>query len=169
MDIWNQSQSYLCIRFSYARLVHYTFIFNYWYILKSYWCFKVHVSKDSTVADHCRTYALSYPQDNDYTTVCYHEHDSKCDRCELLPKLFRELGQLLAVLTVAQKNETRSMKSHNQNAVRDEILKKLDARAVLMVMDWAMKFLARKFSESQSDWFLPEVNSVYMRSDNAGC
>ena len=32
-----------------------------------------------------------------------------------------------------------------------------------MVMDWAMKFLARKFSESQSDWFLPEVNSVYVR------
>ena len=82
---------------------------------------------------------------------------------------FVKLGQLLAVLTVAQKNETRSMKSHNQNAVRDEILKKLDARAVVMVMDWAMKFLARKFSESQSDWFLPEVNSVYMRSDNAGC
>ena len=76
---------------------------------------------------------------------------------------FVKLGQLLAVLTVAQKNETRSMKSHNQNAVRDEILKKLDARAVLMVMDWAMKFLARKFSESQSDWFLPEVNSVYVR------
>ena len=22
-----------------------------------------------------------------------------------------------------------------------------------MVMDWAMKFLARKFCESQSDWF----------------
>ena len=83
---------------------------------------------------------------------------------------FVKLGQLLAVLTVAQKNETRrSMKSHNQNAVRDEILKNLYARAVLMVMDWVMKFLARKFSESQSDWFVPEVNSVYMRSDNAGC
>ena len=83
---------------------------------------------------------------------------------------FVKLGQLLAVLTVAQKNETRrSMKCHSQNSVRDEILKKLDARAVLMVMDWAMKFLARKFSESQSDWFVPEVNSVYMRSDNAGC
>ena len=67
---------------------------------------------------------------------------------------FVKLGQLLAVLTVAQKNETRrSMKCHNQNAVRDEILKNLDARAVLMVMDWAMKFLARKFCESQSDWF----------------
>ena len=38
---------------------------------------------------------------------------------------FVKLGQLLAVLTVAQKNETRrSMKSHTQNAVRDEILKK---------------------------------------------
>ena len=33
---------------------------------------------------------------------------------------FEKLGQLLVVLTVAQKNETRwSMKSHSQNAVRD--------------------------------------------------
>ena len=34
-----------------------------------------------------------------------------------------------------------------------EILESLDAQALLVAMDWAMKFLPRKFRESQSDWF----------------
>ena len=111
----------------------------------------------------------------------------------------------------------------NQDAARHEILENLDAQSVFIVMDWAMKFLPRKFCESQNDWFgkrgipwhvsvamrknvnnetemltfihafescnqdsstvlsivddvfgqlkeiMPEVNSVYLRSDNAGC
>ena len=115
------------------------------------------------------------------------------------------------------------LRAINQDAARHEILENLNAQAVLVVMDWAMKFLPRKFRESQSDWFgkrgipwhisvalrknandetelftfvhafescnqdsstvlaivddvfrqlkeiMPEVNSVYMRSDNAGC
>ena len=115
------------------------------------------------------------------------------------------------------------LRAINQDAARHEILEDLDPQAVLVVMDWAMKFLPRKFRESQSDWFgkrgipwhisvalrknandetelftfvhafescnqdsstvlaiiddvfrqlkeiMPEVNSVYMRSDNAGC
>ena len=47
------------------------------------------------MADHCRTYALSYPQDNDHTTVCNHGHDSKCDRCKLLPTLFHEVRSVI--------------------------------------------------------------------------
>ena len=70
-------------------------------------------------------------------------------------------SQLLAVLTVALKNETRwsisqsiqsiqAWKAHllravNQDAARHEILENLDPQAVLVVMDWAMKFLPRKF------------------------
>ena len=92
----------------------------YWYILNSYLCFKVHVSKDSTVADHCRTYALSYPQDNDYTTVCNHEHDSKCDRCELLPKLFREVRSVIgSVNCSAEERNEMEYEISSQNAVRD--------------------------------------------------
>ena len=115
------------------------------------------------------------------------------------------------------------LRAINQDAARHEILENLDAQAVLVVMDWTMKFLPRKFREGQSDWYgkrgipwhisvalrknandetelftfvhafescnqdrstvlaiiddvfrqlkeiMPEVNSVYMRSDNAGC
>ena len=115
------------------------------------------------------------------------------------------------------------LRAINQDAARHEILENRDARAVLVVMDWPIKFLPRKSRKSQSDWFgkngipchinvalrgnandetelwafahafescnqesstlltiiddvfhqlkeiMPEVNSVYMRSDNAGC
>ncbi|CAH3031182.1 unnamed protein product, partial [Pocillopora meandrina] len=36
-----------------------------------------------------------YPQDNDCTTVDNHEHDSKCDICELLPTLFPEVRSVI--------------------------------------------------------------------------
>ena len=185
-------------------------------------------------------YALSYPQDNDYITVCNHEHDSKCDRCELLPTLLREIKSVIGSVNCSAEERDEmeyaisqsiqsieAWKAHllraiNQDAARHEILENLDAQAVLVVMDLAMKFLPRKFRESQS-WFgkrgipwhisvalrknandetelstfvhafescnqdsstvlaiiddvfrqlkeiMPEVNSVYIRSDNPGC
>ena len=57
----------------------------------------------------------------------------------------------------------------NQDAARHEILENLDEQAVLVVMDWAMKFLPRKFRESQSDWFgkrgIPWHISVALRKN----
>ena len=56
------------------------------------------------------------------------------------------------------KQSIQAWKAHllraiNQDAARHEILETLNKQSVLMVMDWAMKFLPRKFRESQSDWF----------------
>ena len=49
-------------------------------------CFsQVHVSSESMIPDHCRAYALSYPQDDDYIKKCDHEHNVRCDRCKILP------------------------------------------------------------------------------------
>ncbi|CAB4022715.1 Hypothetical predicted protein, partial [Paramuricea clavata] len=42
--------------------------------------YKIHISSNSEVADHCRTYALSFPNDENYTNSCDHEHKGKCDR-----------------------------------------------------------------------------------------
>ena len=42
--------------------------------------------------------------------------------------------------------------------------------SIVLVLDWAMKFLPRKFRESQSDWFgkrgIPWYISVAIRSNN---
>ena len=41
----------------------------------------------------------------------------------------------------------------NQDEARLDVLKNLDAYSVLLVLDWAMKYLPRKYRESQSDCF----------------
>ena len=36
---------------------------------------------------------------------------------------------------------------------RINVIERLDEKSVFLVQDWAMKFLPRKYRESQSDWF----------------
>lgn len=45
------------------------------------------------------------------------------------------------------------LRSVNQDEARLDTLTKLDSKSVLIVLDWAMKYLPRKYRESQSDWF----------------
>ena len=45
------------------------------------------------------------------------------------------------------------LRSVNQDSARVEMLEKLDESSVLLVQDWAMKYLPRKYRESQTDWF----------------
>lgn len=129
------------------------------------------MSKNSTVADHCRIYALSHPDNKDYFTDCDHDHDDICDRCYGLSSVIREIeegleqaacskevkDELTFVVSHAKHNinawKAHLMRSVNQDECRLEILKTLDAASVLIVIDWAMKYLPRKFRESQSDWF----------------
>ncbi len=48
-------------------------------------------------ADHCRPFSLSDPSDGDFVTECDHEHDLKCDKCELIPPIFEEVESTLAI------------------------------------------------------------------------
>ena len=45
------------------------------------------------------------------------------------------------------------LRSVNQEEARLDQLNALDSTSVVLVQDWAMKFLPRKFRESQTDWF----------------
>ena len=147
---------------------------------------QVYVSSESMIPDHCRAYALSYPQDDDYIKKCDHEHNARCDRCEILPNVFHEIQEVLGSVdcdeerdemeykTSEARQNIQAWKAHllrsiNQDAARHEILEILDARSVFLTMDWAMKFMPRKFRESQSDWFgkrgIPWHISVAMRNN----
>lgn len=135
-------------------------------------CFasQVHVSKSSDVADHCRVYALNDPNDHDYQSQCSHGHNTCCDNCDDLTKTMDEIEAAIEMLTTDEvKEELRfvmgkakqdivAWKAHllrsvNQEEARLDILNALDSTSVLLVQDWAMKFLPRKFRESQTDWF----------------
>lgn len=133
--------------------------------------FQVHVSLSSSVPDHCRRYSLSVESDSDFTTTCNHQHDSVCERCNLFPTVLQEVEMQLGkakvpcdvkeemkfVLTQAKKNieawKAHIIRSVNQDAARLDILNALDDTSVLVVLDWAMKFIPRKYRESQADWF----------------
>lgn len=114
---------------------------------------------------------MSYPKDDDYITACDHDHNTKCDRCEILPNVFHEIQNALDSIDCSEeerddmeydisqsKKNIQAWKAHllravNQDVARHQFLETLDKESVLLVMDWAMKFLPRKFRESQSDWF----------------
>lgn len=133
----------------------------------------MHVSQNSPVPDHCRAFALSDPKDSAYQAHCDHEHNEVCDRCNLLTETLLDIEAGLAAQTGNLSSEEReellyrvrqgktaiwSWKSHllrsvNQDSARVEILEKLDESSVLLVQDWAMKYLPRKYRESQTDWF----------------
>ena len=134
---------------------------------------KMHVSQSFTVADHCSRFALSDPTEKEFQDECNHRHEDACDRCDqlvstiddivsaltiqganLLPRVNEEL-----IFTVRQaKTNIFVRKSHilrniHQDVARVDILENLDDTYVLVVQDWAMKFLPRKYRESQTDWF----------------
>ena len=132
--------------------------------------FQVHISTSSRVADHCRPYALSDASDGDSITECDHEHDLKCDRCELIASIFEDVESTLKDLSAIDNEEKNEMedvitqsnknimawKGHllrdiNQDEVRLNLLRDLDSDSALVVLDWAMKFLPRKYRESLSD------------------
>ncbi|KAK3731174.1 hypothetical protein QZH41_017423 [Actinostola sp. cb2023] len=104
--------------------------------------YKVHVSKRSTVADHCRDYALSDPKEPAFQSSCDHEHTDICDRCEMLSAVIQEieaelasqndnmssvLREQLSYRVKQAKNTILAWKSHllrsvNQDAARVEVL-----------------------------------------------
>ena len=136
--------------------------------------YKIHVSPCSTVADHCRPFALSDPKEKAFHVTCDHEHSRTCHRCNMLTSTIEDIKAALVeqranLLPDTVKDELQfrvkqaksailAWKSHllgsvNQDAARTDVLEKLDESSVLLVQDWAMKYLPRKYRESQKDWF----------------
>ena len=135
---------------------------------------QVHVSENSTVPDHCRAYALSDSKTHAFQAKpCDHEHNDACDRCDDLVSTLKDIESALTDLSkemaVGDKEKltftlTQSKKSifawkaHvlryiHQDLARVDVLESLDDTSALVVQDWAMKYLPRKYRESQSDWF----------------
>ena len=126
--------------------------------------------KQSNIPDHCRAYALSDPKDKDYQMTSPHDHLKICDRCELLSSVLadihdekmsdsnvsRDVIEELSLIQGQAKQNNLAWKAHllrcvYQDEARLEVITALDESSVLLVQDWAMKFLPRKFRESQSD------------------
>lgn len=79
----------------------------------------------------------------------------KLKECTFLSK--DELDEAIYIVqssTLAIKSwKCHILRSLNQDQARHDSLELLDHETVLIVNDWAMKFLPQKYRESQSDWF----------------
>ena len=68
-----------------------------------------------------------------------------------------ERNEMEYVITQSRKNimawKAHLLRDINQDEARLNLLCDLNSASVLVVLDWAMKFLPRKYRESQSDWF----------------
>ena len=72
-----------------TRVVNSTYMII-WVILQ------VHVSERSTMADHCRIFALSDPNEKKFQEECNHGHEDACDRCDQLVSTIDEIESALA-------------------------------------------------------------------------
>ena len=113
-------------------------------------------------------------EDPDHVSTCDRSHVDTCDRCVRLASVVNEIEDALKeaecmndtreelVFVASQaKQHIQSWKSHllrstNQDDCRLDIIKELDETSVLLVLDWAMKYLPRKFRESQTDCMAKE-------------
>ena len=133
--------------------------------------YKVHISKSSTVGDHCATFALSDKSDKDFRQTCDHQHNDICDECHNIGTTFEGIRHAIDSSTNDEQVSARLLakfKSHqeaidawkchllraiNQDLCRQEILETLTNNSVYIYMDWAMKWLPEKYREGQSDFF----------------
>ena len=133
--------------------------------------YKVHVSKLSTVEDHCATFALSDKSDKDFRQLCDHEHNDTCEECRNVWVTFEETKEAINNSTYDEQIKARLVvkfmsyrqtiddwKSHllraiNQDLSRQEILSTLTNNSVYVYMDWTMKWLPEKYREGQSYFF----------------
>lgn len=130
------------------------------------------MSNSSPVASHCSVFALSDTTDPDLQQQCNHSHDEICEQCESLHSTLHSIIEAVkeaSFVTEDDRDEaeylanssTLSIKSWichllrsaHQDQARLDIIDTLDPEAVLIVNDWAMKFLPQRYRESQTDWF----------------
>ena len=60
--------------------------------------------------------------------------------------------------------KSHALRSVNQESAKQEALQSLDSQSVLVVIDWAMKFLQMKYREKQSEWFAKRGLSWHISS-----
>lgn len=135
-------------------------------------------------------YALSDPNDKDFYTSCDHLHLDSCEQCSHLDDVLAILENEFASANCEeeekadmqhefqrQKSAIMTWKAHllrsvHQDEAKHSVLDKLDSKSVLLVQDWAMKYMPKKFREAQSDWFakrgLPWHITVAIRRSKDG-
>ena len=134
----------------------------------------------SEIADHCRVFALSDPKDKKFQQVCDHQHTKTCSNCEELKTMLNSFKQLKLSDSFDEKekgviqyevseaiSKIETWKAHiltviHQDSHKYDILAKLDGQTAMIIIDFAMNFLSRRYRESMSKWFGKAGNGMHV-------
>ena len=123
--------------------------------------------------DHCRSYPLSDLKEPSFQATCDHNHSDVRECCAILASTLNDIEEGLFAQSQNMTSNTKeelvfrvknaktailAWKSHllrsvNQDGARVQLLEAIDESSVLVVQDWAMKYLPWKYRESQADRF----------------
>jgi hypothetical protein len=67
--------------------------------------YRLDVTESSQCADHCRTYALSDPANEEFSKKCDHAHNKQCHECNQLTGIEHDLKTVLLNDTLTYSSE----------------------------------------------------------------
>ena len=130
------------------------------------------MSENSHVKEHCSVYALSSKTETEFKQQCDHDHDERCEECEAIESTMKDIEKLLSGASYPKDDDRdealylfqtaeraihtwkcHQLRTVQQDKARLDVIDLLDENTVLIVNDWAMKFLPQMYRESQTDWF----------------
>ena len=136
--------------------------------------YRLHVSTSSRCPDHCSLFALRDPSEPEFSEECDLSHDLACNDCEGLYHLESLMKNAFSdPEDVFYSNDEKEDKLHDvqvslesiyawkrhllravhQERARQEVLDEIDSSKIIITQDFAMKFLPRRFKETQMEWF----------------
>jgi len=143
--------------------------------------FAYHCKSDISCTSHCATYALSDPNCPEFFCKCLHDHEQRCGNCSQLLHDLQAIQLNLVDLTETSEKEELihdfdtakvailEWQRHILRGVYLDSMRPMVERIdeVLIIRDFMMKFLPKKFRESSKDWFgkrgiTVHIDVVYM-------
>ncbi len=130
----------------------------------------MHVNACDNIPSHCPVHALSDPVDKAFSCNCDGDHSYSCESCERIWETLDDIrsaiteckditdkDELQFLMDLAYKNifawMAHQVRAHQQDLCRTNVLENMEEGHGLLVQDWAMNFLPRKFREGQKDWY----------------
>ena len=115
------------------------------------------------ISDHCRIFALSDPKEKCYQQLCSVQHENHCQNCETLAACLKDLKNLVTNMDISNRKKKEDLlydiddascrifawKAHilatvHQEMQQTDILENLSHDTAILIVDFAMKFLARR-------------------------
>ena len=126
---------------------------------------------ESPCSDHCRKYALSDSENKEFQELCNHQHTVVCDQCQKLTQVLIDIEQAIQTGQGFYGNDQKEdilhdfglaknailawkahiLRSENQDCGKQAVLETLDDSSILIVIDWAMKFLQIRCAKERNN------------------